>query len=290
MARPRIGTRRGSRPATSPPGHAVASPCGQDGPIDHLASHDDQVDRVVSLHRLQRISPEQHQVGDLTCLDGPVQAVEVEGPCRLDGGARQEPRQRNSGRGESLELQEAVQARRIAVGRTRRGVAAEDEPAAVRDQVAGRRRDWSRTWADGRLFRLATPPGRFDPISSPAAATRVCAGSGTRDPSRPTRPSPWGKRNQGSPTIVHSAYRFMGDVGVGATEMIGYDADRKTYRTWFFDNQGHTEERALTVQDNTWTWTGEKTRSTGTLSDDGLTMQAQHERTEDGGPGSQRWT
>jgi len=30
---------------------------GQRGPIDHLASHDDQIDGVVGLDRLQRIGP-----------------------------------------------------------------------------------------------------------------------------------------------------------------------------------------------------------------------------------------
>ena len=43
--------------------------------------------------------------------------------------------------------------------------------------------------------------------------------------------------------IIHSACGIMGEVGVDATEMIGYDADTKTYRTWFFDNQGNTEGR-----------------------------------------------
>jgi hypothetical protein len=82
--------------------------------------------------------------------------------------------------------------------------------------------------------------------------------------------------------IVHSAYGFIGEVGVGATELIGYDKDNKNYRTWFFDNQGNTEQQVLTVRGNKWTWTGEKTRCIGIIGDDGKTMQAHHERTDDG--------
>ena len=82
--------------------------------------------------------------------------------------------------------------------------------------------------------------------------------------------------------IVHSAYGLMGEADVGAIEMIGYDKDNEGYRTWFFDNQGNTEQQVLTVRGNQWTWSGEKTRCTGTIDNDGKTMQAHHERTDDG--------
>ena len=56
--------------------------------------------------------------------------------------------------------------------------------------------------------------------------------------------------------IVHSAYGLMGEAGVGAIELIGHDKDNKAYRTWFFDNQGNTEQQVLTVRGNKSTWTG----------------------------------
>ena len=83
--------------------------------------------------------------------------------------------------------------------------------------------------------------------------------------------------------VLHSAYGVMGEMGVGGIEMIGLDASGKAFRTWFFDNQGKLEEQKLSVAGDTWTWEGEATRCTGTLSADGYSMDARHERrSEDG--------
>ena len=38
--------------------------------------------------------------------------------------------------------------------------------------------------------------------------------------------------------VVHSAYGVIGGAGVGGTEIIGYDYERKRFRTWFFDSDG----------------------------------------------------
>jgi hypothetical protein len=38
----------------------------------------------------------------------------------------------------------------------------------------------------------------------------------------------------------------------------------------------------LTVRDGVWTWQGETARCTGVLSDDGKTLTAHHERSDDG--------
>jgi hypothetical protein len=71
-------------------------------------------------------------------------------------------------------------------------------------------------------------------------------------------------------------------VSGGGTEIIGYDTARKGYRSHFFDSQGNMTTDELTVHSGTWTWRGENTRTTATLSNDGKTQTAQHERTDDG--------
>jgi hypothetical protein len=37
----------------------------------------------------------------------------------------------------------------------------------------------------------------------------------------------------------------------------GYDAEKKVYRWWSFDNLGHAETATGTLKDDTWTWTGD---------------------------------
>ncbi len=82
--------------------------------------------------------------------------------------------------------------------------------------------------------------------------------------------------------VLHRAYGRIGDVDVGGTEIIGYDEASKKYRTHFFDSQGNITTEELTVRGDVWTWQGEATRATGTLSTDGRTLPVRHERSEDG--------
>jgi hypothetical protein len=82
--------------------------------------------------------------------------------------------------------------------------------------------------------------------------------------------------------VVHSAYGRIGQIGVGGTEIIGYDADSGTYRCHFFDSQGNATTQELTESDGVWTWLGETTRCIATLDDAGRTLTAHHERTDDG--------
>jgi Protein of unknown function (DUF1579) len=82
--------------------------------------------------------------------------------------------------------------------------------------------------------------------------------------------------------VVHSAYGRIGDAGVGGIEIIGYDAANKNYGSRFFDSQGNCSTSELTARGSTWIWTGEKTRCTSVTSDDGKSMSAHHERTDDG--------
>jgi hypothetical protein len=42
-----------------------------------------------------------------------------------------------------------------------------------------------------------------------------------------------------------------------AEGMLGWDAEKKVYRSWIFDNSGRYEAATGTVKDDTWTWLGE---------------------------------
>jgi Protein of unknown function (DUF1579) len=85
--------------------------------------------------------------------------------------------------------------------------------------------------------------------------------------------------------VMHPAYGRIGSVDVGGLEVIGYDVKTGQYRTYFFDSQGTTITEALTSQGNTWTWHGTHTRCSGVFTDDGRTLTARHERSDDG----KRW-
>ena len=39
--------------------------------------------------------------------------------------------------------------------------------------------------------------------------------------------------------------------------IMGYDAEKKVYRWWSFDNMGQAQTATGTLQDGTWTWSGE---------------------------------
>jgi hypothetical protein len=82
--------------------------------------------------------------------------------------------------------------------------------------------------------------------------------------------------------VLHTAYGRIGDSNVGGIEIIGYDADAKKFKTYFFDSQGNISTQDLTYDDGTWTWSGPHTRATGVLSDDGNTMPTLHEWSDDG--------
>ena len=83
--------------------------------------------------------------------------------------------------------------------------------------------------------------------------------------------------------VLHHAYGRMGNMDVGATEIIGYDEASKKYRTYFFDGRGNVTTEELRVRDDTWTWKGEATRCTSIFTDDGRTQTAHHERIDDKG-------
>lgn len=83
--------------------------------------------------------------------------------------------------------------------------------------------------------------------------------------------------------VLHTAYGRAGDLDGGGIEVIGYDTEGGKYRTHFFDSRGNAITEELTIEGNTWTWRGEKTRCTAVFADDGKTQTARHERLDDSG-------
>src|SRR5215831_6021424 len=82
--------------------------------------------------------------------------------------------------------------------------------------------------------------------------------------------------------VIHPAYGRIGNVGVGGLEIIGSDPVTGQYRAYFFDSQGNIITETLSYRDGTWTWQGEHARCTGVFSEDGKTLTARHERSDDG--------
>jgi Protein of unknown function (DUF1579) len=82
--------------------------------------------------------------------------------------------------------------------------------------------------------------------------------------------------------VVHTAYGRIGDTAVGGIEMISYDPESEKFRTHFFDSEGNISNQDLTFHDGTWTWSGDHTRATGVLSEDGQAMPTLHEWSDDG--------
>jgi hypothetical protein len=82
--------------------------------------------------------------------------------------------------------------------------------------------------------------------------------------------------------VLHTAYGRIGSIDVGGTEILGYDAVNKKYRSYFFDSQGNISRQELTECCGTWTWQGEKTRCLAIFSDNGTTQTAHHEQSDDG--------
>lgn len=88
--------------------------------------------------------------------------------------------------------------------------------------------------------------------------------------------------------VVHRWDGNVGDREVHGIEIIGYDSNRGTYQTHFFDSDGNCGSEQLSAHDRTWTWLGRHVmgsdwhRCTSVVSDDGNTMTAKHEQSNDG--------
>ncbi len=84
--------------------------------------------------------------------------------------------------------------------------------------------------------------------------------------------------------LLHHADVRMGEQQVKVIEVIGgYDASSQTYPMRSFDNQGNFQTMQASVDDKgVWTFVGESIRSTLVVAEDGSTMTAKWERTDDG--------
>ena len=82
--------------------------------------------------------------------------------------------------------------------------------------------------------------------------------------------------------LMHCTDARVGDDEYKSTEIVGYDAESKTYPMRFFDSWGQTGTYEATVDGNTWTYIGETGRATVMVSDDGNSMTAHWEMSENG--------
>lgn len=82
--------------------------------------------------------------------------------------------------------------------------------------------------------------------------------------------------------VMHVAHGKIGDVPVGGIEILGWDEEKQTLTTWFFDSEGNHSSHRLTQNGDKWTWQGTDARATGILEDDGRRFVTKHERSDDG--------
>ena len=86
----------------------------------------------------------------------------------------------------------------------------------------------------------------------------------------------------GGEFIVHPVYSRIGERDFGGLEVIAYDPSTNQFRTHFFDRTGRAITETLTFRDDSWIWQGDHHRCTGTISEDGRTITARHEVSDDG--------
>jgi Protein of unknown function (DUF1579) len=80
--------------------------------------------------------------------------------------------------------------------------------------------------------------------------------------------------------VVHSAFGTIGGTAVGGVEIIGVDGE--AYRSTFYDSFGNVHSSRLDIEGDVLRWTGERTRCTVTMTDNGKTQIARHESSADG--------
>src|SRR5580692_4622168 len=68
--------------------------------------------------------------------------------------------------------------------------------------------------------------------------------------------------------VVHSAFGKIGETGVGGVEIIGVDGE--AYRSTFYDSFGNVHLSRLEIEGDVIRWTGDRTRCTVTMSDEGM--------------------
>jgi hypothetical protein len=71
--------------------------------------------------------------------------------------------------------------------------------------------------------------------------------------------------------VLHTAYGRVGDAPGGGIEIIGLDPASGNFISRFFDSRGDATAHELTIEGDTWTWLGEKTRCMAVFTDGGRT-------------------
>ena len=79
---------------------------------------------------------------------------------------------------------------------------------------------------------------------------------------------------------MHSGFGRIGETADGGVEIIGVDGE--AYRSTFYDSFGNVHRSLLEIEGDMIRWIGDRTRSTVTMTDDGMTQVAQHESSADG--------
>lgn len=88
--------------------------------------------------------------------------------------------------------------------------------------------------------------------------------------------------------LVHHADATVGENKINSLEIIGYDPERQSYLATFFDSDGGFGSEELRVDGETWTWRGSNVmgakehRCIARVSNDGKSVRARHEKSEDG--------
>lgn len=91
--------------------------------------------------------------------------------------------------------------------------------------------------------------------------------------------------------MVHHADSKVGEDTIQSIEIMGYDPERGCYFAPFFDSTGGSGAEEIRLDGRTWTWRGanvmgvKEHRCFATVSEDGNTIRARHEKSEDG----ERW-
>jgi hypothetical protein len=81
-------------------------------------------------------------------------------------------------------------------------------------------------------------------------------------------------------SVVGQALTTLPEGSVGGVEIIGVDGEE--YQSTFHDSFGNVHRSRMEIEGNVLRWTGDRTRSTVTMTDGGLTQVARHESSPDG--------
>jgi hypothetical protein len=88
--------------------------------------------------------------------------------------------------------------------------------------------------------------------------------------------------------LVHHADGRVGGSPIKSIEIMGYDPERQCYFAPFFDSTGDFGTEEIRFDENKWIWRGSNVmgvkehRCIAVVSDDGQTIEARHEKSDDG--------